>query len=163
LFSTACWRGGGASGLARSSGGSSGVQFQWVSMRRKLLLIGTGLTMLLILALAGMVVLIRSGLQRSSDDAVARFPGDRVEALMQVADCDTCALADRNNAVWALGQMAEERAISVLRKHYDGKPCTHASRLCQYELRKAIRMIETREQRSGPVWRLVAGLHRPWR
>ena len=131
-------------------------------MRRKLLLVGTGLLALLVLGLAGMIVSIRSSLQRFSDDAVTRFPGDRAEALMRVVDCDACNLKDRNHAVWALGQMVEERAISVLRRHYDGHPCTHTTRLCQKELRKAIRMIETRQQRTGPAWRLVARWHQPW-
>ena len=81
---------------------------------------------------------------------------------MQVVDGGSCALKDRNHAVWALGQMVEERAISVLRKHHDGRPCTHTTRLCQYELRKAIRMIETRREREGPVWRLIARWHQPW-
>ena len=131
-------------------------------MWRKLLLAGTVLAALLVLGLAGIVVSIRSGLQRFSDDAVSRFPGDRAEALVRVVDCDTCSVEDRNHAVWALGQMAEERAISVLRRHYDGQPCTHTTRLCQYELRKAIRMIETRQERAGPVGRLVASWHQPW-
>jgi hypothetical protein len=131
-------------------------------MWRKLLLTGVGLLTLLVLVLAGIIGSIRSGLQRFSDDAVTRFPGDRVEALMQLVDCDTCSLEDRNHAVWALGQMPEERAIPVLRKHFDGKACTHSTRLCQYELRKAIRMVDTRQERDGPVWRLVAKWHQPW-
>ena len=76
-------------------------------MRRKLLLTGAGLLELLVLGLAGIIVSIRSGLQRFSDDAVARFPGDRAEALMQLVDCDACSLTDRNHAVWALGQTVE--------------------------------------------------------
>ena len=131
-------------------------------MWRKLFLAGAALLTLLVLILAGIVVSIRSGLQRFSDEAVARFPGDRADALIQVVDCDTCTLEDRNHAVWALGQMSEERAIWVLRRHFDGQPCTHTTRLCQYELRKAIRMIETRQRRAGPVWRVVAGWHQPW-
>ena len=131
-------------------------------MRRKLLLTGAGLLALLMMILVGIVVSIRSGLQRFSDHAIAQFPGERAEALMQVVDCDACSLEDRNHAVWALGQMVEERAISVLRKHFDGRPCQHTTRLCQYELRKAIRMIETRHERAGPVWRLVAQWHQPW-
>ena len=81
---------------------------------------------------------------------------------MQVVDCESCGLQDRNHAVWALGQMVEVRSLPALRKHFDGRPCQHTTRLCQYELRKAIRMIETRRERAGPVWRLVAGLHQPW-
>jgi hypothetical protein len=131
-------------------------------MWRKLFLIATSLLALMVLLLAGIIVSIRSGLQRFSDDAVARFPGDRREALMRLVDCDSCSIEDRNHAVWALGQMVEDRSISVLRKYYDGRPCTHATRLCQYELRKAIRMIETRSQREGPGWRLLASWHQPW-
>ena len=114
-------------------------------MFRKLLWIGAGLLALSVLLLAGIVVSIRSGLQHYSDDAVGRFPGDRVQALIKVVDCDACPLQDRNHAVWALGQMAEPRAISVLKKHFDGRPCTHSTRLCQHELRKAIRKIDSRE------------------
>jgi hypothetical protein len=62
-----------------------------------------------------------------------------------------------------LGQMRAERAAAALGRHFDGQQCTHEIRLCQYELRKAIRMIETRHERSGPVWQLIAGLHQPWR
>ncbi len=131
-------------------------------MCRKLLLTGGALVILLALVLAGIIVSIRSGLQRFSDEAITRFPGDRAGALMQVVDCDSCSLQDRNHAVWALGQMVEERAISMLRKHFNGQPCSHTTRLCQYELRKAIRMIETRQERAGPVWRLVAKWHQPW-
>lgn len=131
-------------------------------MWRKLLWIGTALLTLVGLLLAGIIVSIRSGLQRASDDAMAKFPGDRVEALMRVVDCDACALKDRNHAVWALGQMGEERASSTLRRHFDGRPCQHSSRLCQYELGKAIQMLDTNWERSGPVWRLVAKWHQPW-
>lgn len=131
-------------------------------MWRKLLWIGAGLLTLVGLLLVGIFVSIRSGLQRVSDDAMAKFPGGRVEALIRVVDCDECALKDRNHAVWALGQMAEERASSTLRRHFDGRPCKHASRLCQYELGKAIRMIDTRRERSGPVSLWVAKWHQPW-
>jgi len=131
-------------------------------MWRKLLWTGAGLVTLCVLLLAGIVVSIRSGLQRFSDDAVGRFPGDRVQALIKVVDCDACSFEDRNHAIWALGQMAEARAISVLKKHFDGQPCTHPTRLCQHELRKAIRRIDSRHERTGRVSRLVANWHQPW-
>jgi hypothetical protein len=131
-------------------------------MRRKLLLTGAGMLALMVIVLAGIIISIRSGLQRFSDDAVRQFPGDRAAALIRLVDCDTCSLEDRNHAVWALGQMVEARSIAVLKKHFDGQRCDHTTRLCQYELRKAIRMIETRLERSGPAWRLVAQWHQPW-
>jgi hypothetical protein len=132
-------------------------------MRRRLLRATCGIAMLIALALAGIVIPIRSGLQRASDNAASRFPGDRTHALIRVVDCADCTLEHRNLAVWALGQMVEKSSLVVLRKHFDGHPCTHATRVCQYELGKAIRMIETADRRTGPVWRLVAGWHQPWR
>lgn len=114
------------------------------------------------LLFAGTVVAIRSGLQRYSDEAVRRFPGSRVEALARVVDCDSCPIEERNHAVWALGQMAEPTALPVLNKHFDDRPCAHAARLCQYELRKAIRNIGASRYRTGAAWRLLAPLHQPW-
>jgi hypothetical protein len=131
-------------------------------MWRKVLLAGVAVLTLAALGFCGILVSIRSGLQRFSDEATTRFPGGRVDALIQVVDCSFCPMQDRNHAVWALGQMVEERAMPVLRKHFDGQPCTHGSRLCQYELGKAIRMIETRKERSGPFYRMIAKLHQPW-
>jgi len=131
-------------------------------MWRKLLWIGAGLLTALVLLLAGIVVSIRNGLQRFSDDAVARFPGDRIEALIKVVDCDSCTLQDRDHAVWALGQMAEPAARPVLTKYFDGQRCDHTTRLCQYELRKAIHMIDTRQQRRGPILDVIGSWHRPW-
>jgi hypothetical protein len=131
-------------------------------MWRKLSAAGAVIVAALLLVLAGVVVSIRSGLQRYSDNAMARFPGDRTEALIRLVDCATCSLEDRNHAVWALGQMVEVRAIHSLKRHFDGQPCTHATRLCQHELRKAIRMIESRPENPGALRRLASAWHRPW-
>ena len=112
---------------------------------------------------AALLVVIRYAAQRYADKAVARFPGDRVEALMSVVDCEGCPLEDRNHAVWALGQMAAEPALPVLKAHHDGRKCTHDTRLCQHELKKAIRMIETRRERDGLVGRVLGKWRQPWR
>jgi len=117
---------------------------------------------LAVMVLGFMIVSIRDGLQRFSDEAVRQFPGDRASALIRLVDCGACALGDRDHAVWALGQMVEEQSLPVLLRHFDGQRCDHTTRLCQYELRKAIRMIETRHTREGPGWRLIARLHQPW-
>jgi hypothetical protein len=130
---------------------------------RRLLVVAACLAAASLLLLAGIVVSIRYGLQRVSDDAVARFPGGRAEALIQLVDCGECRIRDRNQAVWALGQMVEARAAPVLRRHYDGRPCDHHARLCQYELGKALRMMETHSSQRGPLRGFIAGLHQPWR
>lgn len=118
----------------------------------------------LALAAAGLAVtvgMIRLGVSRFSEQAVSRFGGERTHALMATVDCESCTLQDRNHAVWALGQLEADPALATLKKHYTGAPCEHARRLCQHELRKAIRMIEARERRGNPAWQLLRAMHRP--
>jgi hypothetical protein len=132
------------------------------SRSRTLLGAGVGLAQFACLGLGGIMVTIRFGLQRYADEATALFPGDRNEALIRLVDCDECSLEDRNHAVWTLGQMQVEPALVALKRHYGGK-CAHEWKLCQYELRKAIRRIEWHGARQGRLWRFVAKLHQPWR
>lgn len=72
-------------------------------------------------------------------------------------------MADRNHAVWALGQMAAEPALPALKAYFDGRKCEHETRLCQHGLEKAIRMIERRREFTGPVRNVIGKLHQPWR
>lgn len=77
-----------------------------------------------------------------SRTAARQFGGDRVEALMQQVECSSCAMKQRKDAVWALGQIGDRRALPVLRAQLTGRRCDHTRELCQYELQKAIRHIE---------------------
>jgi hypothetical protein len=56
--------------------------------------------------------------------------------------CSQCSLRERGMAVWALGELRDRRALPVLKAHYTGGKCDHATDLCQYELGKAIMKIE---------------------
>jgi len=56
--------------------------------------------------------------------------------------CENCPLAERNRAVWALGELEDRAALPVLRHYHTGARCDHAAGLCQYELGKAIQKIE---------------------
>jgi hypothetical protein len=73
-----------------------------------------------------------------------QYPGDRVEALSALVACEGCSLSDRNRAVWALGQLRDRRALPILKKYYTGQECNHSLGLCQYEMRKAVKAIESR-------------------
>jgi hypothetical protein len=100
---------------------------------------------ILVLAVAGLVTLERiidREVAATADRARDRFSGDRTAALVRLVDCEQCTLKERNRAVWALGQIGHESALPVLRKHHTGGECDHTSRLCQYELDKAIRKID---------------------
>jgi hypothetical protein len=97
---------------------------------------------ILVLAALGLEGSIRWSAYRVSVLAADRFPGDRVQALMAQVECTSCPLKLRQDAVWALGQLGDARAVPVLRAYLTGHPCNHSKELCQYELQKAIRHLE---------------------
>jgi hypothetical protein len=82
---------------------------------------------------------IYKGIRDISGEASAIYGGDKIEALIAYVDDEGRGLSQRNRAVWALGQLGDERALPVLEKYYTGEPCDHARFLCQDELRKSIR------------------------
>jgi hypothetical protein len=85
---------------------------------------------------------IRSGVKEISAEATQLYPGDRIEALITYANSEDHSLRQRNRAVWALGQIGDERALPLLIAFYTGGPCDHGHYLCQHELQKAIKLCE---------------------
>ena len=82
---------------------------------------------------------IYTGIKDISAEASSAYGGDKVSALMAFIDDEERELAERNRAVWALGQIGDARALPALEKRYTGESCDHDRFLCQYELKKAIR------------------------
>lgn len=115
--------------------------------------IALGALALATVALAGTVWLIRSGVQTASEAALQEQPGDPVLSLMAYVDAPQHTLRDRNRAVWALGQLGDARALSVLEKHFTGGDCDHAHGLCQRELGKAIRLCRGGSNVAAVLWR----------
>jgi len=100
----------------------------------------------LVLAVVGFMALgwwIQIGAREMGTAAMREFPGDRIEALMALVQSERHTLAQRNHAVWALGQLRDARALPVLQTYYTGRPCDHARYLCQSELKKAIRLLKS--------------------
>jgi hypothetical protein len=88
--------------------------------------------------------MIEWGVYSAQKSAAVQFPGrDSSQALIDLVNCEKCAMEQRNRAVWTLGQIREQRALPVLRKHFYDGPCNHARNLCQHELRKALKRIES--------------------
>ena len=85
---------------------------------------------------------IRSSVKEMSAEATKQYPGDRIEALITYANSEDNSLRQRNRAVWALGQIGDERALATLEKSYTGGPCDHGNYLCQRELQKAIKLCK---------------------
>jgi hypothetical protein len=104
-------------------------------------------------------ILIGTGVRQFSQLAQDRFRSDRILALIQMVECETCAMEDRNHAVWALGQLADHRALPVLEKHYTDKPCNHGNEVCQYELGKALRLVRSGHNTEAVFWRWMLPSH----
>jgi hypothetical protein len=96
---------------------------------------------------------IGEGVNEFSQTARSMFPGERSEALVALVDCESCSLRDRNHAVWALGQLAERRALPVLQKYYTGTNCDHERYICQKELKKALNLAARGYNPSAFLWR----------
>lgn len=118
------------------------------TLRNRVLGMSAVFLLLVIVGYSAVLASIHAGVTETARSAMAGYPGDRVQALCSLADCQICNLADRNRAVWALGQLRDTRALPILMKHYTRHECNHASDLCQHELQNAVEAI----QRTYPVW-----------
>jgi hypothetical protein len=87
-------------------------------------------------------------------EAKNQYGGDCVGALIfYLQDEKQHTPRERSKAVWALGQLGDSRALPVLKKYYDGSECDHKQAVCQYELKKAIRLIKSGFNITAFVWR----------
>ena len=124
-----------------------------------------------VLGLAGFLYLIplaRSAVETvdSSVEAVCRQAGaqDRqtcVDVLMAELESGAeSGFARQNQIIWTLGQLADPKALPVLRSLYTGEPCElpcdPSTHICQYELEKSIRWCR------GEAW-IMRGLRRVYR
>lgn len=107
----------------------------------------------------GMVAFVATALVigRQVDAAMARaqraYPGDGVSALIMVAGSNDAPAAERNRAIWALGQLGAGAALPVLRSLADDAECSHATAVCQREVRKALALCEGEFNVGALVWR----------
>jgi len=122
---------------------------------KKFIILGISSVVILFITLimaAG--ICIGHGVKDISQSAMVKYPScDEVQALIMFVDSDENSLAERNRAVWALGQIGDKRALEVLRKYYTGKPCNHSENLCQYELKKAIKLCEGGTNITAFIWK----------
>jgi hypothetical protein len=116
-----------------------------------------GIVLAAVLLLAGIYIVsclsIGAGVREIAEEAVRIHQGAPVDALILFMESGDEPWAKRNRAVWALGQLGDPRALPHLRKHYTGQPCDHSRFLCQYELKKAIRLCEGGRNLTAWTWR----------
>jgi hypothetical protein len=75
-------------------------------------------------------------------EASVVFKEDKIESLLALIDSENYTLKEKNNAIWALGVLKDERALPQLESLYTGEECNHNKDLCQYEIKKAILKIK---------------------
>jgi len=89
-------------------------------------------------------------------NAKLKYGNDCVEALINQFKNENEGFRERNNAIWALGQIGNSQALSVLQNYYTGNVPDREpldEMISQYELKKAINLINGGINISAFVWR----------
>lgn len=79
-----------------------------------------------------------------------------VNALIMILDDERQGYRTRNQAIWALGQLGDQRALMTLQKYYtaqipDREPLDEM--ISQYELQKAIKLVQGSPNLLALLWR----------
>lgn len=80
---------------------------------------------------------------------------DCVESLILALKDEENSIRERNGAIWALGQLGDDRALPVIKEFYTGiipdrEP--YDETLSQYEMKKAINLLESDFNLSHLSW-----------
>jgi hypothetical protein len=95
-------------------------------------------------AYIGLRIWFKTEINQICDNAMNRYEGDKIEALIALLNDDDQSLKTKNNAIWALGKLNDQRALPTLRRLQTGNECNHSMYVCQHELEKAIDNLEGR-------------------
>ena len=90
---------------------------------------------------------IHSRVETTVRSAQSRYAGDAVEALITLIEFDSATFREKNRAIWALGQIGDNRALPVLEQLDTGeiqeKPYDPSAYIVLYSVRKAIKQIQS--------------------
>lgn len=89
-------------------------------------------------------------------DAQKEYGGTCTESLTSLLVDENRGFRARNSAIWALGQLGNPTALSVLQKYYTGvipnrEPLDQT--ISQYELKKAINLVSGGKNITVNFWR----------
>jgi len=89
-------------------------------------------------------------------NAKYKYGGDCVEALTAQLEDTNEGFRARNHAIWALGQLGDNRALPVLKRYYtavipDREPLDEV--ISQYELKKAVNLTSGGTNLTAFLWR----------
>lgn len=75
------------------------------------------------------------------------YRNDCVNSLIKVIQSENKTFREKNSAIWALGQLANSKALPFLYEINKSLPeqerCSYDGYLCKYEVQKAIRWSES--------------------
>jgi len=119
-------------------------------MKRIIVIIVASLVFLFICAFGTIMLTINHAVKERIALAQEKYPGTAEDALISYLLDTANSTRDRTDiAIWTLGQIQSHKALPLLKDLYNsdpkGKTChgRHESVLCQYEIYKAIRAIES--------------------
>jgi hypothetical protein len=101
-------------------------------------------------------VWIGHDVKQQCHEAQAKYQGDCVEALIDLLNDEGQSFAAKNSAIWALGQLGDQRALATLRSYYTGNIPDRESlseSLSQYELKKAIHLTSGGINIASWLWK----------
>ena len=101
------------------------------------ILISTVLSIILILFLSS-TFYVEHQVQETCELAISKYPGNRVQALIRMAESHQECDDEKSRALWALGQLGDEEALPYLIGNYDS---TEETNLCIHEAQFAIEKI----------------------
>jgi len=110
------------------------------------------LVLMFVIACASIGFYVKSECQ----NAVSKYGGDCVEALIATLEDENNGFDTRNMAIWALGQIGDGRALPILQEYYTGNiPSREAPDrvISQYELKKAIHLLQGGWNVGAWTWR----------
>lgn len=79
-------------------------------------------------------------------EAQMKFEGDCVETLMAYVESDETNFKQKNKGIWALSQLADERALPLMHELLENKtckdPCDRDNCICELLVNRAIKFTE---------------------
>lgn len=122
-------------------------------MKKKIKLVIVSSFAILILLLLIVTYVVEKEVQETCKKAVSVYPGDKIQALINVSKNESSCTKDKSMALWALGQLGDKKALAYLVENFEGK---EESNVCVYEAQKAIEKIENESfNLPGFLWRSV--------
>lgn len=122
-------------------------------MKKKIQLIIGLIFIIFIFLLLVVTYKVENQVQETCKMAISVYPGDKIQALINVIKNENTCTKDKPRALWALGQLGDRKALSYLLDNFDGIEETD---ICIYEAQFAIEKIKN-ETFNLPafLWRAV--------